>query len=217
MLYFFDTREDFTMENISSIDRFAQRLKALRKEHGITQQQLADGVGISKGGLSYYENAGRTPDISILERFADYFGVTTDYLLGRTNAQTPKAKLQAVCNHTGLSDKSVNLLAELKENSPAQLRVIDFLLEQAAGDMDIVYDLNDTDNYDGSILNAVVRYLNRYSGCDEYLAEYVSSGDEGIASAIHNALYQLILNQAITALKNGADEMLDVLYENTKG
>ncbi len=205
------------MENISSIDRFAQRLKALRKEHGITQQQLADGVGISKGGLSYYENAGRTPDISILERFADYFGVTTDYLLGRTNAQTPKAKLQAVCNHTGLSDKSVNLLAELKENSPAQLRVIDFLLEQAAGDMDIVYDLNDTDNYDGSILNAVVRYLNRYSGCDEYLAEYVSSGDEGISSAIHNALYQLILNQAITALKNGADEMLDVLYENTKG
>ena len=80
-----------------------------------------------------------------------------------------------------------------------------------------VYDLNDTDNYDGSILNAVVRYLNRYSGCDEYLAEYVSSGDEGISSAIHNALYQLILNQAITALKNGADEMLDVLYENTKG
>ncbi len=204
------------MENISSIDRFAQRLKALRKERGITQQQLADGVGISKGGLSYYENAGRTPDISILERFADYFGVTTDYLLGRTNAQTQKAKLQAVCNHTGLSDKSVNLLSDLKENSPAQLRVINFLLEQAAGDMDIVYDLDDTDNYEGSILNAVVRYLSRYNAYDEYLAESVSSSDEGISSAIQNALHQLILNQAVTALKNGVDEMLDVLYEDTK-
>ncbi len=204
------------MENISSIDRFAQRLKVLRKERGITQQQLADGVGISKGGLSYYENAGRTPDISILERFADYFGVTTDYLLGRTNAQTQKAKLQSVCNYTGLSDKAVNLLSDLKENSPAQLRVINFLLEQAAGDMDITYDLNDTDNFDGSILNAVVRYLNRYSGCDEYLAEYVSSGDEGISSTIQNALYQLILNQAVAALKKGVDEMVDVLYENTK-
>lgn len=196
------------MENVSSIDRFAQRLKVLRKERGITQQQLADGVGISKGGLSYYENAGRTPDISILERFADYFGVTTDYLLGRTNAQTQKAKLQAVCNYTGLSDKSVNLLAELKENSPAQLRVINFLLEQAAGDMDIVYDIDDADDYDGSILNAVVRYLNRYSSYDEYLAEYVSSSDEGISSTIQDALYLLILNQAITALKNGVDEMI---------
>lgn len=204
------------MENMSSIDRFAQRLKTLRKERGITQQQLADGVGISKGGLSYYENAGRTPDISILERFADYFGVTTDYLLGRTNAQTQKAKLQAVCNHTGLSDKAVNLLSDLKESSPAQLRVINFLLEQAAGDMDIVYDLDDTDNYEGSILNAVVRYLNRYKGYDSYLAENVSSSDDGISSAIQNALHQLVLNQAVTALKNGVDVMIDVLYEDTK-
>ena len=205
------------MENISSIDRFAQRLKTLRKERGITQQQLADGVGISKGGLSYYENAGRTPDISILERFADYFKVSADYLLGRTNAQTQKAKLQAVCNHTGLSDKSVILLSDLKENSPAQLRAVNFLLEQAAGDMDIVYPLDDTDNYDGSILNAVVRYLNRYKGYDDYLADALSSSNEGITSAIQNALHQLVLNQTVTALKNGADEMLDVLYEDTKG
>lgn len=206
------------MENISSIDRFAQRLKTLRKERGITQQQLADGVGISKGGLSYYENSGRTPDISILERFADFFGVTTDYLLGRTNAQTQKAKLQAVCNYTGLSDKSVNLLADLKGTSPAQLRVINFLLEQAAEDMDIVYDLDDdTDKYYGSILNAVARYLNRYNGYDEYLMENISSSDEGISSAIQNALHQLVLNQAVTALKNGVKAMIDVLYEDTKG
>ncbi|MCM1059831.1 MAG: helix-turn-helix domain-containing protein [Eubacterium sp.] len=203
------------MENKSSIDRFAQRLKTLRKERGITQQQLADGVGISKGGLSYYENSGRTPDISILERFADYFGVTTDYLLGRTNAQTQKAKLQAVCNYTGLSDKSVNLLSDLKETSPSQLRVINFLLEQAAGDMDIEYEIDDSD-YQGSILNAIVRYLNRYNAYDDYLAENISSSDEGISGAIQNALHQLVLNQAITALKNGVDAMINVIYEDTK-
>ncbi len=78
-----------------------------------------------------------------------------------------------------------------------------------------MYDLDDTD-YQGSILNAVVRYLSRYSGYDEYLAENISSSDEGISSAIQNALHQLVLNQAVTALKNGVDEMLDVLYEDTK-
>ncbi|MCM1276882.1 MAG: hypothetical protein NC299_16220, partial [Lachnospiraceae bacterium] len=157
----------------------------------------------------------RTPDISILERFADYFGVTTDYLLGRTNAQTQKAKLQAVCNYTGLSDKSVNLLSDLKKTSPDQLRVINFLLEQASGDMDIVYELDD--DYSGSILNAVVRYLSRYTSYDDYLAEYISSSDEGISSAIQNALHQLVLNQAVTALKNGVNAMIKVLYEDTKG
>ncbi len=78
-----------------------------------------------------------------------------------------------------------------------------------------MYDLDDTD-YQGSILNAVVRYLSRYSEYDEYLAENISSSDEGISSAIQGALHQLVLNQAVTALKNGVDEMLDVLYEDTK-
>ena len=76
-------------------------------------------------------------------------------------------------------------------------------------------DLDDTD-YQGSILNAVMRHLSRYSGCDEYLAENVSSSDEMISRAIQSALHQLVLNQAVTALKNGADEMIDVLYEDTK-
>lgn len=66
--------------------------------------------------------------------------------------------------------------------------------------MDNVYDLGDTDNYEGSILNVVVRYLNRYKGYDSYLAENISSSDECISSAIRSAFYQFILNQTITAL-----------------
>ncbi len=202
--------------NNSCLDYFGDRLKTLRRERGITQQELADAIGISKGGLCYYENTNRAPDITVLEKFADYFKVSADYLLGRTNAQTQKAKLQAVCNYTGLSDKAVGLFAELKENSPAQLRVINFLLEQAAGDMDIVYPLDDTDNYEGSILNAVVRYLNRYEGYDDYLADALSSSDEGITSEIHNALHQLVLNQAVTALKKGVRRMIEYSYRETQ-
>ena len=80
--------------------------------------------------------------------------------------------------------------------------------------MDIIYDLDDTDNYEGSILNAVVRYLSRYSGCDEYIAENVSSSDVGISSAIQSALHQLVLNQAVDALKNlaNSDKLADLLF-----
>ncbi len=56
--------------------------------------------------------------------------------------------------------------------------------------MDIVYDLDDSD-YQGSILNAVVRYLSRYSRYDEYLAENVSSSvDEAIGAGLSQR-YQL--------------------------
>lgn len=195
------------------LDYFGDRLKLLRKERGITQQELADAIGISKGGLCYYENTNRAPDITVLERFADYFKVSADYLLGRTNAQTQKAKLQAVCNFTGLSDKSVKLFAELKEKNPQQLKAVNFLLEQAAEDMDIVYPLDDTDNYDGSILNAVVRYICHYHSYDEYLIDALSSTDEGITSEIQNALQQLVLNQAVAAIKKGVRGMVDYYFE----
>jgi len=198
------------------LDYFGDRLKLLRRERGITQQELADAIGISKGGLCYYENTNRAPDITVLEKFADYFKVSADYLLGRTNAQTQKAKLQAVCNFTGLSDTAVKLLAELKENSPQQLQAVNFLLEQAAGDMDIVYPLDDTDNYEGSILNAVVRYLSRYHSYDEYLMDALSSTDEGISSEIQSAIQQLVLNQAVTALKKGVREMVDYYFQDTQ-
>ncbi len=197
------------------LDYFGERLKTLRRERGITQQELADAIGISKGGLCYYENTNRAPDITVLEKFADYFKVSADYLLGRTNAQTQKAKLQAVCNYTGLSDKAVGLLAELKERKTPQLQAVNFLLEQAAEDMDIIYPVDDTDNYEGSILNAVVRYLNRYEGYDDYLADALSSADEGITSEIQSAIYQLVLNQAVTALKNGVREMIEYSYRET--
>lgn len=203
------------MEN-NCLDYFGDRLKLLRKERGITQQELADAIGISKGGLCYYENTNRAPDITVLEKFADFFKVSADYLLGRTNAQTQKAKLQAVCNYTGLSDKSVSLLAELKEKNPQQLKAVNFLLEQAAEDMDIVYPLDDMDNYDGSILNAVVRYISRYHSYDHYLIDATSSNDEGITSEIQSALQQLVLNQAVAAIKKGVRGMVDYYYRDTQ-
>jgi hypothetical protein len=105
---------------------------------------------------------------------------------------------------------------QLKEIKSPQLQAVNFLLEQAAEDMDIVYPLVDTDNYEGSILNAVVRYLNRYSSYDDYLMDALSSADEGITSEIQNALQQLVLNQAVTALKKGVRGMVDFYYRETQ-
>ncbi len=64
---------------------FSERLKELRGEHGITQDQLSEKTGLSHGCIAMLEVEKRTPTAQTLNALADYFGVTTDYLLGRTD------------------------------------------------------------------------------------------------------------------------------------
>ena len=64
---------------------FAERLKELRKLEDLNQSQLAEKIGIADSTISAYEMDRFTPSVLILCCFADYFHVTTDYLLGRTD------------------------------------------------------------------------------------------------------------------------------------
>lgn len=63
----------------------AERLKQLRTEHkGLRQVDLANSLGISASAYSSYEQGVREPDDATKRRLADYFSVSLDYLLGRT-------------------------------------------------------------------------------------------------------------------------------------
>ena len=64
---------------------FFQRIKELRKEKGLTQKEISKFLGFSDRTVGYYETGQRTPPPDILEKLADYFGVSVDYLLGRTD------------------------------------------------------------------------------------------------------------------------------------
>ncbi len=62
-------------------------LAALRKEHNIGQKELAIYLNVSTGTVSNYEHNVHSPDLAAISRLADYFGVTADYLLGRTSCR----------------------------------------------------------------------------------------------------------------------------------
>ena len=182
---------------------FSARLKELRQECGLTIEEFASEVGVSKSSVGYYENQNRLPDLAIAARMADILNVTTDYLVGRSNARTQTPKLKNICDYVGLSDKSIEMLAQLKTENPKRLSVINLLLEQAADDIADDYELDG--EYEGSVLNAVCRYLLKNFSIDEYVADVTSSSDEEISSAIASALYQMILNQAVDAIKKLAN------------
>ncbi|MBP5578491.1 MAG: helix-turn-helix transcriptional regulator [Ruminococcus sp.] len=61
------------------------RLKELRKKRKITQQRLAIELNMSQNSISRYENEVREADYQTLIKFADYFNVSVDYLLERTD------------------------------------------------------------------------------------------------------------------------------------
>lgn len=65
------------------------RLVELRKEKGLTQEELAKALNISRSALSLYEIGKRDPDTETLKKIAEYFNVSIDYLLGRTDIPNP--------------------------------------------------------------------------------------------------------------------------------
>lgn len=67
---------------------FANRIKYLRQSKELSQVQLAEKLGVAKQSVSNWENDNIMPSIEMLEKIADYFNVSTDYLLGRDGKHT---------------------------------------------------------------------------------------------------------------------------------
>lgn len=65
------------------------RLRDMREDHDLMQKEVAAVLGIDQRVYSNYEIGKREIPTRLLTRLADYYGTSTDYLLGRTDVQTP--------------------------------------------------------------------------------------------------------------------------------
>ncbi|MCR1952935.1 helix-turn-helix domain-containing protein [Clostridium sp. DSM 100503] len=71
---------------------FGDRLKELREKHGLTQEQLAKILNITRPTIAGYETKGKQPDYEKLKILADFFNVSIDYLLGHTDIKNNTKK-----------------------------------------------------------------------------------------------------------------------------
>lgn len=62
-----------------------QRLKGLRLQQNVTQKRIADAIGVSPRNIQNFEYGTARPKLENVVKLADFFDVSTDYLLGRTN------------------------------------------------------------------------------------------------------------------------------------
>lgn len=86
---------------------FGEKLKSLRTSQKMTQQQLADRIGVAKSVVSYYESGDRYPSYDVLVKIARVFHTTTDYLLDVSKDR--------VIDVTGLSDEDIAVVRNVVE------------------------------------------------------------------------------------------------------
>ena len=86
---------------------FGSKLKTLRKSEKLTQQQLANRLGVAKSVVSYYESGNRFPSYDVLIKIAHIFHTTTDYLLD--------VERKRVIDVSELSDEEISLVTNIVE------------------------------------------------------------------------------------------------------
>lgn len=72
---------------MSTREIFSIRLKQLRENRGLGTRELAREIGCNHSLISLYESQKREPTISVLRKISDYFNVSADYLIGRTDSK----------------------------------------------------------------------------------------------------------------------------------
>ena len=99
---------------------FCIRLKELRKEKGVTQKDFSKFFKIASGTIAMWEVGKREPDFETVKKIADYFKVSIDYLLGRSDIRNPEEDQDKI-TIWGLDDKIYHHLSELPEEGKEDL------------------------------------------------------------------------------------------------
>lgn len=104
---------------------FAIRLRELGEN--MTHQEIADGVGVSRQTIGQFMLGNTRPDIETLGKLADFFQVSTDYLLCRTEIKNPNEIDINISEQTGLSDESISRLKDCSDFNLTQIEQIELI------------------------------------------------------------------------------------------
>ena len=99
------------IEGMIDMSMFGKRIKELRGKR--TQEEVAEKIGISRARLSHFETGRREPDLELVNRFADFYGVTTDYLLGKSN--DPRLTADQDKNFDEKAEKLLKIFENIKD------------------------------------------------------------------------------------------------------
>lgn len=110
------------MENI-----IGQRINTTLAARDINQKELAKQIGVKDNVVSYWCSGTRIPNTMQIVQIAKILNVSADYLLGLSDVATNNADLKAVCHYTGLNERSVTLLHQIKSVTKHNKKISEFV------------------------------------------------------------------------------------------
>lgn len=183
------------------MSEFSNRFRQLKEESNLTLKELSEALDITSPNLSYYMK-GREPSYDILIRIADYFNVTTDWLIGRTDARNKEnistvemieQKLSNIPNPTKLSGKSREYYLQIQSTILDMLENI-YLIYGALGD-----------NY-GTLLHK--QFPMMFTALSQGVQEYIYVLSDAPATTRKNKILEFVQN---------IDLIADVTHQLTLG
>ncbi len=156
-------------------------IKKLRREHDITQEQLAEYLGITSRAVSQWECDKTAPDISLLPMLANIFGVTTDVILG-VDIQKNEEKIAQIIeeanvfSYDGKFASAVKILKDGIKHFPTSYRIMAELAEALS-----CVDLDSNANIIGKSEDAVHISNEVFSLCEKIISECTNNEIRGKA------------------------------------
>lgn len=105
--------------------KMIENLRKLRIENGISQQQLGEALLVSQQSINKYENHNVEPDVQGLISIAEYFDVSLDYLVGRTEIREMVDKMKM----SELTDEEMRLISRFRVLAEEQKKAVMSVME----------------------------------------------------------------------------------------
>lgn len=119
-----------TIETKRFADILDELVKGKKEECGITQKAICEEAGVRESSLIDWLNDEASPTLEAINKLADYFEVSTDYLLGRTGTRSPDPDLEVVVKYTGLTETAIEIIKSLSPHPMApELQALNSMIE----------------------------------------------------------------------------------------
>lgn len=170
-----------------------------------TREEIATAIGCDTSLVTKHYSGDRTITLDYAVKYAEFFNVSVDYLVGLSSATTFDSDVKAVCKYTGLSDKTVNLLNYMTSQENSDLIFLTTFIDKFL-DSDCFLSL--LENYNDcrfNLLNAINLYENALDTSSE--ASFNEIVSEAKKSKILSDMY---FNINIKNFENLADNFFDL-------
>lgn len=184
---------------------FPSRLRELRKEKGVSQDVLSKVLGVSKSTVGLWETGDTLPDAKAIFDLANYFDVSADWILGRSDLKSTDIDVRKICDLLPLSELAVQTLLGMigpddLGGDPEILYVLNTLLEGLA--LKFNDGGRDTNGY---ALVDIAKYLNlqplENGDIPEHFLNKVNLSEDEFLDRMNGALETFLLQEISNSLK----------------